>query len=104
MKGGWWSSKMARVVKNDSMSENDMRRKIIDELTLEGAAFQAKEAGWIIVEMANIKAEDGFENRQRVKLKLPLGALYVYEAEFTIYNVKGCDIVLGQRWMCDINR
>jgi len=29
---------------------------------------------------------------------------YVYEAEFTIYDVKGFDIVLGKRWMRDIKR
>jgi hypothetical protein len=42
-------------------------------------------------------AEDGIEKRQRVKLKLRLGASYVYDAEFTIYDVKGFDIVLGRR-------
>jgi hypothetical protein len=58
----------------------------------------------MIVETANIKAEDGIEKRQRVKLKLRLGGSYVYEAEFTIYNLKHFDIVLGKRWMRDINR
>ena len=103
-KGGWWSSKKARVVKDDGASENYVGRKFIEELKRQGAALQAKEAGWMIVETANIKAEDGIEKRQRVKLKLRLGASYVYEAEFTIYDVKGFDIVLGKRWMRDINR
>jgi len=58
----------------------------------------------MIVETANIKAEDGIEKRQRVKLKLRLVVAYVYEAEFMIYDVKGFDIVLGKRWMRDINR
>jgi hypothetical protein len=44
------------------------------------------------------------EKLQRVKLKLRLVASYVHEAEFTIYDVKGFDIVLGKRWMRDINR
>jgi hypothetical protein len=44
-----------------------------------------------------MNAEDGIEKRQRVKLKLRLGASYVYDAEFTIYDVKGFDIVLGRR-------
>jgi len=44
-------------------------RKFIDELQSQGAALRAKEAGWIIVETANITAEDGIEKRQRVKLK-----------------------------------
>jgi hypothetical protein len=104
MKGGWWSSKKARVVKNDGASENNVGRKFIEELKCQGAALQAKEAGWMIVETANIKAEDGIKKGQRVKLKLRLGASYVYDAEFTIYDVKGFDIVLGKRWMRDINQ
>jgi signal transduction histidine kinase len=96
-KGGWWSSKKARVVKDDGASENYVGRKFIEELKRQGAALQAKEAGWMIVETANIKAEDGIEKCQRVKLKLRLGASYVYEGEFTIYDVKGFNIVLGKR-------
>jgi hypothetical protein len=102
-KGGWWSSKKARVVKNDGTSENYVGRKFIDELQRERATMRAKEMGWMIVETANIKAEDGIEKRQRVRLKLRLGASYVYEAEFTIYDVKGIDILLGKKWMHDIN-
>jgi len=103
-KGGWWSSREVRVVKDDGVSENYVGQKSIEELKRQGAALQAKEAGWMIVETANIKAENGTEERQRVKLKLRLGVSYVYEAKFTIYHVKGFDIVLGDRWMCDINR
>jgi len=91
-------------VKDDGASENYVGQKFIDELKHQGAALQAKEAGWMIVETAQIKAEDGIEKCQRVKLKQWLGAWYVYEAEFTIYDVKGCDIVLRKRWMGDINR
>jgi hypothetical protein len=57
----------------------------------------------MIVETANIMAEDGIAKRQRVKFKLLLGASYVYEDEFTIYDVNGIDIVLGTRWMRNIN-
>jgi hypothetical protein len=90
-------------VKNDDASENYVGRKFIQELKRQGAALQAKEAGWMIVQMANIKAEDGIEKRERVKLKQRLGASYIYDAEFTIYDIKGFDIVLGKRWMHDIN-
>jgi len=58
----------------------------------------------MIVEMANANAEDGIEKCQRVKLKVWLGASYVYEADFVVYDVKGFEIVLGKRWMSDINR
>jgi len=51
----------------------------------------------MIVEKVNIKAEDGIEKHQRVKLKLRICASFVYEAEFTIYDVNGFDIVLGKR-------
>jgi len=95
-KRGWWSSETARVVKDDGASENYVGRKFIDQLTRQGAALQAKKAGWMIVETANIKAEDGIEKRQRVKWKLRLGASYVYDAEFTIYDIKSFDIVLGK--------
>ena len=37
-------------------------------------------------------------------MKLRLAASYVYEAGITVYDVKGLDIVLGKRWMRDINR
>jgi len=37
-KGGWWSSKKARVGKDDGASENYVGRKFIDELKRQGAA------------------------------------------------------------------
>jgi hypothetical protein len=48
-KGGWWSSKKARVVKDNGGSENYVGRKFIEELKWQGGALQAKEAGWMIV-------------------------------------------------------
>ena len=73
-----------------------MGRKFSDEPKCQGAALQAKEAGWMTVETVNIKAEDGIEKCQRVKLRLRLSASYVYEAEFNIYDVKNIDILLGK--------
>jgi len=78
--GGWWSSKKARVVKDDGASENYVGRKFIDELTRQGATLSAKYPEWILMETANVNAKNGIEKRQRVTLKLQLGALYVYEA------------------------
>jgi hypothetical protein len=102
-KGGWWSSKHTRVVKDDGATENYVGRTFIEELKLQGAALQAKEVGRMFVETANIKAENGIKKHQRVKLKLQLSASYVYEAEFTIYDMEGFDIILGRWWMRDIN-
>ena len=83
-------------MKDDGASENYVGQKFIDQLKRQGATLQAMEAGWMIVETAIIKAENGIEKGQRVKLKLRLGASYVYEAEFMMYDVKGFDIVLGK--------
>jgi hypothetical protein len=69
-KGGWWSSKKARVVKDNGASESYVGWKFNDELKCQGATLCAKEAGWMIVETANIKAKDGIKICQQVKLKL----------------------------------
>lgn len=37
-------------------------------------------------------------------MNLQLGAAFVYYVGFMVYEVKGFDIVLGTRWMHDINR
>ena len=103
-KGEWWSSKKARVVKDDGASENYVGSMIIEDLTHEGAALHAKEAEWMNVETSNIEAVDGIQECQRVKLKLRLSGSYVYEAQFTIYDVKSFDIVLGKRWIRNIHR
>jgi len=94
----------ARVVKDDGVSGNYTGRKLIDELKRQGAALLTTGAGWMIVETPNINAEDGIKKRQRVKWKLQRGALYVYEAEFMIYDIKGFDFVMGKRWMHNINQ
>ena len=65
-------------MKDDGAPENYIGQMFIDELKREGAALRAKEAEWMIVEMANINAEDDIEKCQRVKLKLQLGASCVY--------------------------
>jgi len=94
----------AMVVKDNHASANSMEWKFIDEVKCQGGSLRAIVAGWIIVETANIKAEDGIEKYQTVKLKLRLGASYVYEAEFMIDDIKGFDIVPGTKWLCNINR
>jgi hypothetical protein len=43
-KGGWWSSKKARVVKDDGASENYVGRMFIEEPKHHGAALQANGA------------------------------------------------------------
>jgi len=67
---GWWSSKKARVLKDDRASENYVGRTFIDELKRQWAVLSAKDAEWMILETANVNAENGIEKRQRVQLKL----------------------------------
>jgi len=67
-KGRWWSSKTARVVKDDGASENYVSRTFIHELKHQGAARSAKDAEWMILETANVNAEDAIEKCQRLKL------------------------------------
>jgi len=66
--------------------------------------LEERDGGWMIVEMLNDKVEDGIERRQQVHLKLKLGDdSYAYTGWFTVYDVKGFEIILGKRWVCDIN-
>jgi len=81
-----------------------MGRKFVWEPKHQWGALRAKEVRWAIAEMVDINAEDGIEKPQRVNLKLRLGASYVYEAKFAIYDVKGFDIVLGKRQICHLNQ
>ena len=47
--GGWWSSKNARVVKDNGASENYVGQMLIQELKRQRAILHAKEVGWMIV-------------------------------------------------------
>jgi len=62
--GGLWSNKQTRVVKDNGVSENYVGRKFIDEVKHLEATLSAKDAGWMIVEMANVNAENGIEKHQ----------------------------------------
>jgi hypothetical protein len=99
---GEWHSKAAKTVKDDGASENYVSRSFIERLRSQGANLEVEDAGWMVVEIANANTQDSIEKRQRVRLHLHIGS-YTYEANFTIYDVKGFDIVLGKRWMRDIN-
>jgi hypothetical protein len=60
--------------------------------------LEERDSGWMIMETANDKVEDGIERRQQVRLKLKLGDDgYVYTCWFTEHDVKGFDIILGKR-------
>ena len=89
-------------MKDDSASENNVGWMIIDDPKCQGAALSTKDAGWLIVEMANVNTEDGMEQCQWVKLKIRLGVSYVYEAEFAVSDINDFDISLGKRWIHDI--
>jgi hypothetical protein len=76
----------------------------VEKLKKKGAVLEERDGGWMMVEMANDKVEDSIERRQQVRLKLKLGDDgYAYTGWFTVCNVKGFDIILGKRWVGDIN-
>jgi len=100
----WWSSKIARVVNDDGASENYMGQQFLHKLICPVACLTAQDAGCMIVEMAINNAEEGIEKSQWVKLKLQLGVSCVHKAEYTVYDIKGFNIMLGKRWMHDTNR
>jgi hypothetical protein len=99
---GVWHSRAAKSIKDDGASENYVSRRYVEELQAKGAELEIENDGWMVVETANANIEDVVERRQRVRLPLHIRS-YVYKALFTIYDVKGFDIVLGKRWMRDIN-
>jgi hypothetical protein len=99
---GKWHSKAAKAVKDDGALENYVSRSYVENLQKAGANLEIEDDGWMVVETANANVEDVVERHQRVTLSLHIGS-YVYKARFTIYDVKGFDIVLGKRWMRDIN-
>jgi hypothetical protein len=99
---GKWHSIAAKAVKDDGASENYVSRSYVEKLQKAGANLKIENDGWMVVETANANVEDVVEQRQRVRLCIHIGS-YVYKTWFTIYDVKGFDIVLGKRWMRDIN-
>jgi hypothetical protein len=66
--------------------------------------MEERDGGWMIVETANGKVEDGIVRSQQVHLELKLGDDgYTYTGWFTVYDMKGFDIILGKCWVHDIN-
>jgi hypothetical protein len=99
---GEWRSGTAKVVKDDGASVNYVSRRNVQQLRERGSELEVENDGWMAVATANANAQDAVERRQRARLRLHLGS-YIYEASFTIYDMKGFDIVLGKRWMRNIN-
>ena len=63
-----------------------------------GAVLEERDGGWMILETANDQVEDSIEGRQQVHLKLELGDDgYLYMGWFTVCDVKGFELILGQR-------
>jgi hypothetical protein len=99
-----YGSVAAKTAKDDRAAENYVKRETVEKLKKKGAGLEERDDGWMIVEMANDKVEDSIERRQQERLKLKLGDDgYIYTAWFTVYHVKGFDIILATHWVCDIN-
>lgn len=104
IKDGKWYSKAALILKDDGASENYVSRNYVERLKAQmpRLANRIKSCGWMLVETANAKGDNGIEKRERISLSLSIGS-YHYKSDFTIYDVSGFDIILGKRWMKDIN-
>ena len=102
---GIWHSVRADVAKDDGASENYVSpvwlNKLRNRVGIENV--EVRHIGWMMVETANATANDKVQRRERVQLKVHIGQSYSYTAYFTIYNMKGFDILLGKRWVRDIN-
>jgi hypothetical protein len=51
-------------VTDNGVSENYVGPKFLDQLKRQGAVLSTKDVGWMIVETANVNAEDGIEKHQ----------------------------------------
>jgi hypothetical protein len=89
-------------VTDDEASENSVLRSYVDDLQKAGSTLEIEDDGRMVMETANANVEDVVEWRQRLSLSVDIGS-YVYKARLTIYDVEGFNIVLGKRWMHDIN-
>jgi hypothetical protein len=99
-----YSSFVPKTAKDDGALRNYVKRETVEKLNKKCAVLEERDGGWIIVETANDNAEDGIERRQQVRLKLKLGDDgYAYTGWFTVYDIKGFDIILGKGWVGDIN-
>jgi hypothetical protein len=58
-----YSSLAAKTAKDDRASENYIKRETVEKLKRNGAVLEEREGGWMIVETANDKVEDGIQRR-----------------------------------------
>jgi hypothetical protein len=65
-----YGSIAAKTAKEDGASEKYVQRETVEKLKKTGAVFKERDGGWMIVEMASDKVEDGIVRQQQVCLKL----------------------------------
>lgn len=93
------------ILKDDGASESFVSRDYLDKLKQKGADIETRDEGFMIVRTARHKNEPPpKERRQRAKLRIQLGGSYTYNAWFTVFDVDTYDIILGKRWVRDINQ
>ena len=56
-----YSSLAAKTVKDDRASENYVWRSTMEKLRKEGMVLEERDGGWMIIETANDKVDDGIE-------------------------------------------
>jgi len=89
---------------DDWVPQKYVQCETVETSKKKSVVFHKKNCSWMIVEMANDDVLVGIEKQQQVHLKLKLGDDdYPYRGWFTVYYVKGFDIILGMCWVCDMN-
>lgn len=99
-----WSMN-AYILKDDGASENFVSRKYLKKLEEKGARVETKNKGWMTVRTARSQTDPPLkERRQRAKLEVNIGLSgYTYTEWFTVFDIDTYDVVLGKRWVRDIN-
>jgi len=94
----------AKTVKDYGASENYVRTNTPERIRKKGVELEERDGGWMIVETANDRVENGIQRWHQVHLKLRLGDDGdSYTGWFTMSDLRGYDIVLGEGWVRDNN-
>jgi len=81
-----------------------MGRASIQQARTLGAVLDMRDSGWKIIITANITVDNGIARWHQVHVELrPGDDGYMFKGWFTIYDVKGCDIILGMHWVDNSN-
>lgn len=88
------------VLKDDGASDNFVSEQVAEKL-IERGATKKEDHGWMRVQTANDQNPKP-TRKYKLRIRVKIGG-YSYESHFTIFNLADYDLVLGKKWMQDIN-